>query len=79
MDDKQDSVGWDVVRVVLLKGTDDPNTRLEDARFDSLARVLLIGEVHDRLGIVVEPATMDSWSTVSDLIAYIDSHAPAGS
>lgn len=78
MVDDRESLGWEIVAVVLREGTTDPSAHLEDARFDSLARVLLIGEVHDRLGIVVEPTTMDSWVTVADLVEYIDSHAAAG-
>ena len=75
MTDGGASVGQVVAGIVLQQPAIDPDARLEDVRFDSLARVLLIGEVHDRLGIVVEPATMDSWVTVADMVAFVDGHA----
>lgn len=75
MTDGGASVGQVVAGIVLQRPTVDLDARLEDVRFDSLARVLLIGEVHDRLGIVVEPATMDSWVTVADMVAFVDGHA----
>ena len=75
MTDDGSSVGQVVAGIVLQQSSVDLGARLEDVRFDSLARVLLIGEVHDRLGIVVEPATMDSWITVADMVDFVDGHA----
>lgn len=72
------TAGWEVAAIVLQRHDIEASARLEDVRFDSLARVLLIGEVHDRFGVVVEPATMDAWVTVSDLVAFVDGHAPIG-
>lgn len=75
MSDGGPSMGEVVAAIVLQRPSVDPAARLEDVRFDSLARVLLIGEVHDRLGLVVEPAVMDSWVTVADMVGFVDGHA----
>lgn len=75
-DDSTD--GWEVAAIVLQRRDVPPTALLQDVRFDSLARVLLIGEIHDRFGVVVEPQTMDSWVTVADMVAFVDGHASSG-
>ena len=75
-DDSTDGV--EVAAIVLQRTDIPPTALLQDVRFDSLARVILIAEVHDRFGIVVEPQTMDSWVTVADMVAFVDGLVSSG-
>jgi acyl carrier protein len=56
------------------RGTISGSETLEDISWDSLASVSLIGLVDDRLGRVLEPATLAKCRTVADLLAVLEAN-----
>lgn len=49
----------------------EPSTLLTDLTWDSLARVVLVGEVQERYGLEIEAEQMDTWVSTGDIVSFL--------
>lgn len=46
-------------------------TSLEDLGFDSMAQILLLGELDERFGLILDPESLSSLTTLEDLENFL--------
>lgn len=46
-------------------------TSLEDLGFDSMAQILLLGELDERFGLILDPESLSSLTTLGDLENFL--------
>ena len=52
----------------------DLQTDLKDLNFDSMAQILLIGELEDRYGVIIDAESFQDLTTLDDLSNFIKSY-----